>query len=248
MVRSLTSLAKRLLHLTPFEIRRRLPQPSIDAVKLLLAFYSAGTRTRTVVQIGAADGSGYDPICQFLESKNLRTVLIEPIPELFAKLSEKYGTHPNVTLVQAAIADHDGEAKMYRAKAASQQVVSDLVPYLSSFDRKHIESFGIAVKDIAEESVPALSLPSLVAKCNLKEIDLLQIDAEGYDAEIVRMSLALTPPPLCINFERVNLSIRDMNAVFALLESRGYRLLHDAWNSLAIHERAENDLLSEVAR
>jgi hypothetical protein len=55
------------------------------------------------------------------------------------------------------------------------------------------------------------------------------------------MALALPNPPKCINFERVNLSIRDMGKVFSALESRGYLLLHDAWNSLAIQPSVENE-------
>ena len=241
-MRGLIQFAKRLLAFTPYEVRRRLAPPTIDAVKLLLAYYCAGNRMRTLVQIGAADGSVNDPICRFVQTDRFRAILVEPIPSMYAKLSASYAACKNVMLVQAAIAETDGSARMFRVRADERWAESDIIPYLSSFDRKHIESFGIDPKDIEEVTVPALSLASLAAKYELKQIDLLQVDAEGYDAEIVKMALKLPQPPRCINFERVNLEFRPMTELFAALEKRGYHLLHDAWNTLAVHESVEKEL------
>jgi hypothetical protein len=73
-----------------------------------------------------------------------------------------------------------------------------------------------------------------LAEFDFSSIDLLQIDAEGFDAEIVRMALRIPEAPACIHFEHKHLSKADREPLFNELKANNYLLGYDAWNILAV--------------
>jgi hypothetical protein len=92
--------------------------------------------------------------------------------------------------------------------------------------------------------VPCLTLSSLITRYQFDKIDILQVDTEGYDAEIVGMALRLPVLPEWINFESAHLDERKTRELFSRLEAHGYRWTHNYWNTLAVHERVIDRLLS----
>jgi hypothetical protein len=110
----------------------------------------------------------------------------------------------------------------------------DLTLQVASFFREHIERHGKKPHEIERITVPCRSLSSLVAELGLTKIDLLQIDAEGFDAAVVRMALKMPVRPDCINFEHMHLCRADRQPLFDLLKTNGYLLGYDAWNILAL--------------
>ena len=150
-----------------------------------------------------------------------------------------------MTLIQAAIGERDGTANLYRVKKndrMASQVDWNLL--FASFYREHLERHGIKPDQIEQITVPCRSLSSLVAELGLTKIDLLQVDTEGFDAEVVRMALKLPMRPDCINFEHVHLRMADRQPIFDLLEAKGYLLSYDVWNILAV----QKPMLEEVKR
>ena len=69
------------------------------------------------------------------------------------------------------------------------------------------------------------SLSSVATELNLGRIEsCLQIDAEGFDAAVVRMALKMPSRPSCINFEHRHLKPADRHPLFDLLTAHGYLL------------------------
>jgi FkbM family methyltransferase len=236
------SLIHRILALTPYELRRRqgelaLPDGKMDNIQLALAYYLESQTNPTFIQIGAGDGVSSDPTHDFVKRGQMKAVLVEPIEHSFRRLKDVYKGVPNVSFVQAAIAKHDGEACLYKVKEGARSIDAYWSPQLASFSSAHLLKHGVAASDIVEVKVPALTLASLIAKCGLESIDILQVDTEGFDGEIVKMALDLPRVPECINFEHVHLNAEERTEVFALLERHRYGWTHDQWNTLALHER-----------
>jgi FkbM family methyltransferase len=224
---------------SPFEIRRRLPAITLEPLDLLLDTFSAREKPVTIVQVGACDGIMRDPIHAQVSKDSTRAILIEPNPYAFARLQSLHADRPNVTLVKAAIGETDGEAYLYRVKKideADSEV--DLTLGIASFYKEHLEHHGKKAHEIERITVACRSLPSLVSELGLTKIDLLQIDAEGFDAAVVRMAMKLPVRPDCINFEHVHLAGRDRQPLFDLLKDNGYALNYDAWNILALQKTA----------
>jgi FkbM family methyltransferase len=230
-------LGERWMAKSPFEIRRRLPTVTLEPLHLILDNFCAREKNLTIVQVGACDGVTNDPIRDQVAKASTRAILIEPNPFAFDSLQKVYADRPNVTLIQAAIGDKDGEAHLYRVKTTEKtDSAIDLTLQIASFYREHLEHHGKKAHEIERITVACRSLSSLVAELGLTKIDLLQIDAEGFDAAVVRMALKLPVRPDCINFEHVHLVAQDRQPLFALLEENGYLLGYDAWNILALRK------------
>lgn len=222
---------------TPYELRRRMPVPTLAPSDLMLAYCLAARRSMTMVQVGACDGMMADPIVQFVRKGAPRAILIEPNPLAFSRLQKTYAGAANVTLVQAAIGDEDGEAILYRVKATGMaETKRDSTLAFASFKRDHLVRHGFDPRAIEPITVPSRTLASLAVEFGLGRIDFLQIDAEGYDAAIVRQALQLAVVPGCINFEHLHLSTEDRRTLFALLREMGYLLGYDERNVLALQK------------
>jgi FkbM family methyltransferase len=239
-------ILRHFLKSSPYEMvekQRRLPDATFENIKLVLALYSISYRNPIFVQIGAFDGQTADPAFEFVLAGKMKCLLVEPIETSFQKLKKMYEGRPNVHLIQAAVSDTDGEATMYKVRQGSR---SESIPRggLASFDKTHLIRHAIPERDIEQVRVPCLTLKSLLAKFNLLRIDILQIDTEGFDAEVVRMALTLDHIPSCINFEYTNLNLETKTALYDSLTKRGYFFSHDKANTLALHGRLTEEMLA----
>ena len=240
------NLLRHILKKTRYELaekQQRLPTPTFDNVKLVLALYSITQPNPTFVQIGAYDGQTDDPASEYVLTGKMKCLLVEPIETSFRKLKKIYDDVPNVHLMQAAIGNSDGNTIMFKVKQGSQ---SDSIPTggLASFDKAHLLKHGIRKDDIEQVNVPCMTLKTLLTKFHLAKIDILQIDTEGFDAEIIKMALTLDNIPGCINFENLHLSLETKTEVYALLTRNGYVYSHDKFNTMALHRRLTDGLLA----
>lgn len=76
-----------------------------------------------------------------------------------------------------------------------------------------------------EEEVPCINLMDLIFKNNLEGIDYLQIDAEGFDVQILKMIDFKAVSPKLIRFEYVNLTKIELVEAKDILED--YNLKKD---------------------
>lgn len=242
MLRLIKSLVHKALSCTPYEFRRRvpdhsLPEPTLENIQLLLAFYCHTRPSARFVQIGACDGVSGDAVHDFIHGGTLRALVVEPVPRSFEKLRQAYRHAENVTPAQVAIGTKDGEATMFKVKDGAHSIDAYWAHQLTSFQREHLLRHRVPESDIESITVPSLTLQSLLHTFHFDGIDILQVDTEGFDAEIVRMALELPEPPQCINFENVHLTAPAKAELFPLLEAKGYLWTHDKWNTLAVQEK-----------
>lgn len=220
-------------------------------VGAVIAAYTAGRGECFIVQIGAHTGDMNDPVEKAIRTFGLKAILVEPQRRQFDALTAHYADQPQVILERAAIAHEPGDAALYKVRPAfwaEHGFPAEAATQISSLNREQIgavvEIFGGARlrKDEAayldSEMVPAHTLASLLAKHGASRIDLLQIDAEGFDFEIIKMIAWDTGAPAMINYETLNLSVEDRQAAWALLRDKGYDLYaSDAFNTFAIQRR-----------
>lgn len=123
---------------------------------------------------------------------------------------------------------------------------------LASFSKEKIEKafedgivtsncrrFGIEIPEdkskwIAEQAVKVISPATLISTYQIQKIDLLQIDAEGYDLEVIRIFDIEKTRPQAIVFENVGLNHEDYRACISLLEKHGYNTRKFGPNTLAM--------------
>jgi FkbM family methyltransferase len=199
--------------------------PLIDVLDLLIRHETARHPDWFFVQIGAHDGTSFDPIHDYIHKHHWRGILVEPQPKVFARLRKTYETEPQLILENAAIARQDGTATLYALKETPG------MPYhatmLASFNRDAVEFNGHGYKGEVEElKVPALTVKSLLAKHQVNRVDLLQIDTEGFDVEIIKMFAEANCWPAIIHFENpTGLSSKLQQDLTPLIQ-KGYVFHH----------------------
>jgi FkbM family methyltransferase len=187
------------------------------------------------VQIGANDGSFLDPLSQTVRRNNWQGVLVEPIPWIYERLVDNYSGTEGLTFVNAAIADEDGTLPMYFVERRLGD--PEFFDALFTFDVEVLRSHRNTRPDFDDRvrttEVKALTLLSLLRETSTKRIDLLHIDAEGYDFEILKqIDFDAAWAPRFILFEIKHLDVRALRDVRSMLKRAGYRwfpIWHDAF-------------------
>jgi FkbM family methyltransferase len=181
----------------------------------------------TFLQIGAFDGRQADPLYQFVTRYHWRGVLVEPMPDAFAKLQEAYRGEPQVQLRNVAVAQVDGKRSLYYLRRDAAGLPA-WAPMLASFDRDVVLRHESQIPNISDfiemTEVPCVTLSSLVKETGLDRIDLLQIDTEGWDYEILKLIDFDQMKPAIINYEHAHLNPDDWDAAVGLLVRNGYRV------------------------
>jgi FkbM family methyltransferase len=242
----------------------RVPHPSLTTFPCVLAWL-ATRPSFCIVQIGANKGdTPEDPLYGFL-GEELRllnperrhrslVVLVEPVKEYFDRLREAYAGLPCVQFENVAIAESPGIRDFHRL--AADPVSQDYPSWLSgigslradrmtdlwdSYERWHGQGTYEDIRRFYEEhrvieSVSCITFDDLVDRHDIAEIDLLQIDAEGYDYRILRTIDFDRIRPAFINYERVLLQ-DDEGACRQMMTQAGYALTDWAQDTLCVRLR-----------
>ena len=179
------------------------------------------------VQVGSHDAQAGDPISLYVKRDGWHGILVEPVPEIFARLREFYGDLPGLTFENVAIAEEDGTKRLYCLADAAGEVY-ELADSVGSLDRGTLLSHAEQVPDIEryveEIDVSCSSFASLLERHQPERIDLLHIDAEGYDARLLRSFPWERFTPELVLYEHDHLEADERAAAEKMLREHGYRL------------------------
>ncbi len=187
------------------------------------------------VQVGANDGIRSDSIRSFVLQHHLNGILIEPLNDLFSILKSNYSSEPQLIFENVAISNEDGQATLYRFSPDTPG--PDYIHGMATFDKWKIRRVAWRYRLsrwVEEARVPSVTFQHLLKKHDVQKISLLQIDTEGFDFEVIKMALNSGVLPELINYEFVNLMLRDRLESYRLLSSKGYSLIHGRSDTLAI--------------
>lgn len=192
------------------------------------------------IQIGANDGLVRDPLIHLITlHKNWKGVLLEPLPDVFTRELKPLHRHrPHLHLLNAAIGRESGESVIYRIGFSNRRWATGLTSFkkdtlLSKIEDGYVErcarKYGDSIPEdrtrwIVEEQIQTVTFDQLLDEFTFPRLDLLQIDAEGFDLEIIRMFPFHRIKPQVISFEHEHLSMEDKQKCFELLKKHGYLL------------------------
>jgi len=142
-----------------------------------------------VIIVGANNGNIEDFLTGYLDRPSVSAILVEPVRHLFRALHEKFGDYGNLRFENSAIYRRNCRKSIFRLQCADG--LPGWVEGLGSFDRSVIGSHEAEVTEvrnrIVSELVSCITFKALVKKYDVGRINILQIDTEGYDAEVVRL-------------------------------------------------------------
>src|SRR5262249_15509258 len=92
---------------------------------------------------------------------------------------------------------------------------------------------------IVSDSVPCRTFDSLFREYQINRVDVLQVDAEGFDYEILKLFPFTRFRPALIRYEHHHLSPADQDSCLRMLSALGY--------SLFVPDHAGPDYMDTIA-
>lgn len=185
------------------------------------------------VQIGANDGVRFDSLYSIVTNRKCSGVVVEPLPDLYQRLQANYADYPDIVPVNVAVHEREGTLPLYRVRPEVTGRYEGWATGIASFDREHLIRHGIASEDVVAQDVPCVPLMTLLARTGMLDANLLQIDTEGYDAEIIRMIDFSRFRPRIIKYEHKNMTDAQRGEMTGLLLSNGYLTTKEATDTIA---------------
>lgn len=196
------------------------------------------------VQIGAFDGVSNDPLHAHIVAHGWRGVLVEPQAGPFERLKKNYQGCEGLGFVNAAIGEADGWAEFYTVREGENlppwsQLIASLKKDNVLKHRDGLPEYGIpaGIGDLEARmeavQVEVLTFATLAARCGIEHLDLLQVDAEGYDARILATVDFERFRPAIVRYEHMHLSQAEQEATLRRLRSHGYFIVIGFTETLA---------------
>lgn len=237
-------LLRRILERQGFDVVARVARngPRLSVLSLAIDYWVATRGRGPILQVGANDGVLKDPVRDTIVRLGLPGLLVEPLPDVFARLKENYSGQSQVQFANVGVSDEPGEAEIFRIDPDA----SDLpgwVQGIASFDKavllKHATAKDVDtarfVASIQSVRVPVLTMTQLLDRYpNMRNLLALQIDTEGHDYNVLRAAVAADCLPPIINFEHKHLCYETQLKCRELLAERGYAFLSVRSDTLAV--------------
>lgn len=193
----------------------------------LLELQCSRTRDFSALVVGAYDGVDNDPTARFLMTRHCRAVFVEPQPLPFSRLTQRIADRAGQTAVNAAIDREAGTRDLYRIPYDIDGLPA-WTEQLASFQREHITKHEDQVpglsKHIEAISVPTITFDDLLDKFRIRDLDLLQIDAEGMDAQLLAWFPFHRVKPALLHYETAHMQGDEHQALRERLRGLGYSI------------------------
>ena len=227
-------------------VKRQLFPPPATSLADHIAKLFRG-RSAVLVKVGSNDGVQGDPLRGLIQENIQWIVLfIEPIKAIYDRLVQNYPGGGAYRFENVAIADQRGTRPFYYVSDAIKVAIPD-VPFwydqLGSFDRNHVIKHGVELGVGKEAFEPFIittdvrcdTLAAVLEKHGLTSgVDLIHIDAEGYDYEILKQVDFSPRGPKAILYEHKHLTNVDKAAAEGLVLAAGYTVKFDEMDTLAV--------------
>jgi FkbM family methyltransferase len=177
---------------------------------------------KTIIQIGANDGLSFDELNYFIKKYKSKSILVEPIFEIFKKLQENYKEYQNIFFENSAITVDEDIKHLFKVNKKFLNKYGNHIPAISSFDKNHLIKHGVKSSHIIKENVKTLSIKDLIEKYQLEDLDLFFVDAEGYDGKIVFDLLVKSNLRPIIIFEYIHIENNFFKKLINLFKDKNF--------------------------
>mgnify|MGYP001206137934 FL=1 len=196
---------------------REISKYSFYSIDRILETIFSKTTIKSLIQIGSNDGKRFDSLNKFVKKYSPTAILVEPIKTDFDDLKNNYRDYKNIFFENSVISVNDEISLLYKVDEKKLHFYSEHVKGISSFSKKHLLKHGISKSHIKKEKVNSISINSLLKKYSINQLDLLMVDAEGYDGDIIVDFLSSTSLKPLIIFEYIHINHKKFKKLLNLL-------------------------------
>lgn len=211
--------------------------PKPNSLNEFLNKFSKREKNIFFIQVGSNDGIQHDPLSKFIKRDYWQGIMTEPQKEAFRQLSYAF-QKDEVTPLNIAVYNRNCTKKLYKISFSNDRWASGISSFLKSqvieqinngHVRRMCEKYDIsppAKKEdyITFEEVECLTFTTIFDNQNVKKVDVLHIDTEGFDFEIIKLFDFDRFQPQLIIYEHSHLSNSDREACQLYLKEKAYTI------------------------
>ena len=201
---------------------RILSDQTILNINTVLKTIFENKNIQTIIQIGANDGMSFDDLNYFIKKYQSKSILVEPISEIFVQLKKNYKNFQNVFFENSAISVNEDIKYLFKVSNKFLDRYGDHISAISSFDKNHLLRHGVSKSHIIKEKVNTLSTMDLIKKYRIEKLDLFFVDAEGYDGEIVYDLIKRSNLRPIIIFEYIHIKNNSFQKLLHLFKDKNF--------------------------
>ena len=179
------------------------------------------------VQVGANDGVFGDPLRPYVLTRGWRGVLVEPQLAVFERLKANYAECADrLVFENLAISSLDKLTLYLPPTHLGDRDPTHAHSIVSSDASVIARQIDMPESQLHRVDVPAMTLDALLRRHSITKLDLLQIDAEGYDWEVLQtLDLSRVSPSL-IQLETGHLTRSALTSAAKHLNDSGYLIYY----------------------
>lgn len=233
-------------------LRRETPGetlPRKERLGRVLAAFAESRERVFFVQVGSNDGGPGDHLTRFILERGWSGIMIEPVPYVFDRLVENHAGREGLILENVAVADAD-EAREFFYLRETDEDLPKWYDRIGSFSLDTVLKHRHRIPDIEDRivrcEVPCQTLQTLLDQHGVDHVDLIQVDAEGYDFEIIKLIDFKRFKPAVILYEHKHLGDSDKAACALHLENEGYLRSEIGPNTLCVSTEVLLDSRSPI--
>jgi FkbM family methyltransferase len=189
---------------------------TVDELALAHDFFKGGRDGRLLIDVGAHHGESFQNFAE--DGWNVHA--FEPDPRNCAQIRAQWGASENVVIDRRVVADADD------ARVSFLMSNNTYISSKSAFDASHVES--VTVEQVA--------LSSYCSEKKITHVDLLKVDAEGFDYTVLKGFpwSAIKPRLVICEFEDRKSQSRGygFREMADLLLSHGYHIMVSEWHPI----------------
>ncbi len=202
--------------------QRHISSKSHLTLRLLIENLVKKGKIKSLIQIGANDGLRFDILNKYIKEYKIDSLLVEPVPFYYSKLKDNYSEDNFVKVEKSAISKKSGTINMYTVKKDYLDKYDEHIKGINSVKKKHLNKHNVKSNHIEKISVECLSPKDLLKKYKINNLDLVFIDAEGYDGDIVISFLDYLDFQPIIIFEFIHIEYDIFLNVIKKLDEKKY--------------------------
>ena len=215
---------------------------SILNLNLILKKIFDNQKIKCLIQIGANDGSRFDELNIFIKKYKIKSILVEPINEYFEDLKRNYKNFENVYFENSAITVGTKEKEIYAVNNKNLDDYDEHIKGISSFDKNHLIKHGVKSNHILKKKINCISILNLLKKYNISNLDILFIDAEGYDGDILIDFFNNSNQEPILIFEYIHIENKIFKDLVNILSKKNYSYFNINENLICLPKKIENFL------
>ena len=204
------SLGYKLVDKNLIKNSRLIAEKSILNLDLILNKIFKNQKINSLIQIGANDGERFDHLNKYIKKYNIFCVLVEPMGIYFKNLKKNYKNLKNIYFENSAImVNNNSNNSIYTVNKKYLNKYDEHISGISSFKKSHLIKHGVKTKHIINENINCITIIELLKKYKVNKLDLLFVDAEGYDGNIILdfLSKSKLEPIIIFEFVHINSKI-----------------------------------------